>query len=178
MGWEIERKFLVKDPEAALVGTGVPFCQGYLSLDRDRIVRVRMAGDKAVLSVKGHSPDRDPRVRREIECALPMEVARELLQDMCVRPLIEKVRHYVTYAGRVWEVDRFLGENEGLVVAEVELEHPDQTIELPPWVGEEVTTDPRYSNASLVKCPFSRWKEAAGSNEQCPGLGSNQEPID
>ena len=121
--------------------------------DRHRTVRVRVAGESAQLTVKGLSKGA---TRAEFEYAIPVEDAKQLL-EMCKQPLVEKHRRKIPIDNLIWEVDEFLGENEGLVLAEVELTSEDQQISLPDWVGEEVTEDNRYFNSSLVQHPFKSW---------------------
>lgn len=153
MAIEIERKFCV-------VGTdwkpsaGVRMRQGYLSRDKARTVRVRVAGDAAFLTVKGISKGA---TRAEFEYAIPLDDARQLLA-LCDGPLIEKTRFAITHQGTTWEVDEFLGDNAGLVVAEVELQSEDQPFARPPWLGAEVTHDARYFNSSLASYPYSQWR--------------------
>jgi CYTH domain-containing protein len=127
--------------------------QGYLSSVQERTVRVRTAGDNAYLTIKGIAVGAS---RLEFEYGIPFEDAKELL-NLCEMPLIEKNRYRVEEGGVVWEIDEFLGENLGLIIAEVELESEDQTLTKPDWVGEEVTGDPRYFNANLIKKPYNRW---------------------
>jgi adenylate cyclase len=155
---EIERKFLVTSDAWQIGAEGKPYRQGYLSLDVDRTVRVRVAGDHGFLTVKGRSLGAS---RAEYEYPIPVAHAEEMLDRLCLHPLIEKTRYRVAHEGLVWEVDAFAGENAGLIVAEVELEAEDQTVALPPWVGQEVTGDPRYANASLVQRPFATWGDRA-----------------
>ena len=152
MGKEIERKFLVVD-EQWRAADGTKYRQGYLSTDKERTVRVRIAGNKAMLTIKGITQGAS---RAEYEYEIPVEDAEELL-DLCQRPIIEKWRHEIEHAGMTWEVDEFFGDNQGLVLAEVELDSPDEAFDLPPWVGKEVTDDPRYFNANLVHHPFRNW---------------------
>jgi adenylate cyclase len=154
MPLEIERKFLVKDNSWRRPGAGTRFRQGYLSTDRERTVRVRLAGKQAWLTIKGPN---DGATRLEYEYAIPVLHAGELLDRLCIAPLIEKVRYRVEHAGLVWEVDEFEGDNAGLILAEVELSDPDQSVALPDWVGEEVTGDARYYNSSLVSNPYRAW---------------------
>ncbi|MGK0619914.1 CYTH domain-containing protein [Meiothermus cerbereus] len=154
MGSETERKFLVRSESWKPGAVGVPYRQGYLCRQAARTVRVRVAGGQAYLTIKGQAQGI---TRLEYEYPIPLADAQALLEQLCLKPLIEKTRYRLEFAGRVWEVDEFAGENQGLVVAEVELEGPDQPLELPDWVGEEVTHDPRYLNANLVEHPFSRW---------------------
>lgn len=155
MGREIERKFLVKrdvwhaDPER-----GTTVRQGYLSDDPARAVRVRVAGDKAFLTIKGRTVDVE---RQEYEYEIPLVDANVLLDTMCVQPLIEKTRYRVPHGGRTWEVDEFAGENAGLIVAEVELPTADAALSLPDWAGAEVSHDPRYFNANLARHPYRDW---------------------
>ena len=154
MGVEIERKFLVRDDGWRRGAEGRVYRQGYLSTDPDRTVRVRLSGGEAYLTVKGRAQGLS---RAEFEYAIPAADAADLLDRLCLKPLIEKTRYRIAHGGRVWEVDEFHGENRGLVLAEVELEEPEEEVPLPGWVGREVTEDPRYQNANLVSKPFSRW---------------------
>jgi adenylate cyclase len=127
--------------------------QGYLSRDKQRTVRVRIADQSAFLTVKGQTAGAS---RAEFEYAIPLADAEQLLA-LCDGPLVEKFRHVIEYEGLVWEVDEFLGENLGLVVAEVELVHEGQAIIKPSWAGDEVTHDPRYFNSNLASQPYCRW---------------------
>ena len=154
MATEIERKFLVKGRDWQAQGQGTRLVQGYLSSEPERTVRVRIAGDLATLNIKGKT---EGATRSEWEYPIPVAEAEDLLARLCEQPLIDKIRYRIPYAGMVWEVDEFFGENAGLVVAEIELESEDQAFEKPDWVGEEVTHDARYFNASLIRRPFSRW---------------------
>jgi adenylate cyclase len=154
MGVEIERKFLLRGDAWMSLGEPVFFRQGYLSSHKDRVVRVRIEGDRAVLTVKGRNAGA---TRGEWEYPIPMDDAAELLDRLCEQPLIEKYRRRIAFAGNVWEVDEFLGANAGLVVAEIELQSEDQQFDQPDWIGEEVTDDLRYLNSSLIKHPFSAW---------------------
>jgi adenylate cyclase len=156
MGTEIERKFLVIGNAWRELAVGTEYRQGYLCSGSDRTVRVRIAGGKAFLTIKGKSSGIS---RMEFEYAIPVEDARVLLAELCEQPVIDKIRYKVDYRGFVWEVDEFLGDNAGLLVAEIELEEEEQAFEKPPWVGAEVSADRRYSNAGLVRFPFSRWEK-------------------
>lgn len=156
MGTEIERKYLVHGDAWRDAGRGTRLRQGYLSSDPARTVRVRCAGDAAWLTIKGPP---EGLVRTEFEYPIPVTDATILLDTLCEQPLIDKVRHAVVYAGHTWEIDEFQGENAGLLIAEVELDHADEPVELPPWVGVEVTDDPRYQNANLVRAPYTRWRD-------------------
>lgn len=155
MAEEIERKFLVRnDSWRASVRKSTPFHQGYLCTETERNVRVRTKGDKAVLTIKGKA---EGLRRLEFEYAIPMSDAETILDTLCLPTVIQKTRHLVDHGGLVWEIDEFAGANEGLVVAEVELESEDQQVDLPPWVGDEVSDDPKYLNANLVSRPFNQW---------------------
>jgi len=154
MPQEIERKFLLKNDTWRQAAEGVRYRQGYLCTEKERTVRVRTAGDTGYLTIKGESVGA---TRSEYEYTIPRADADEMLDRLCLRPIIEKVRYKIPFAGLTWEVDEFEGENAGLLLAEVELESEDQAVELPEWAGEEVTGDPRYYNASLITHPYSRW---------------------
>lgn len=119
-------------------------------------MRVRIAGDQAYLTIKGATAGI---ARAEYEYAIPLNHAQELLQTLCEPPLIEKTRYRVEWGGLLWEIDEFSGENQGLIVAEVELVDETQAIALPDWIGAEVSHDDRYYNANLAKHPYSRWAE-------------------
>lgn len=152
MPTEIERKFLVIGQQWQTADPTY-YCQGYLNHDPERTVRVRIAGDKAMLTIKGPTTGA---TRAEYEYEIPVEDAREMLA-MCPPPLIEKNRRLIDHAGMRWEVDEFLGDNAGLVVAEIELESEQQKFDLPPWIGQEVTDDARYYNSRLAQQPFTTW---------------------
>jgi adenylate cyclase len=148
---EIERKFLVRsDDWRGDAGPGQRFCQGHLAKDGQASVRVRRASDKAYLTVKG---SRSGITRAEFEYEIPVEHAEEMLETLCVRPLLEKTRYCVVHDGLTWEVDVFSGPADGLVVAEIELSAADQPVSMPGWVGPEVTDDPRYRSSAIVKAP-------------------------
>ena len=164
MGIEIERKYLVTGEGWRTAAHAViPMAQGYLndtaSLDsgaQKASVRVRIQGEQAFLNMKSREIGQ---TRQEFDYPIPVDDARALLA-LCVGGLIDKRRHLVEHQGLLWEVDEFLGENAGLVVAEVELEHADQAITLPDWAGAEVTDEVRYYNLALAAHPFSRWSSA------------------
>lgn len=155
MGLEIERKFLVTGDQWRDMGEKSLLRQGYISSHPERIVRVRIDGDAGRITMKGKSLGA---MRQEWEYPIPVEDANELLASLCEQPLIEKYRYRIPFDGHLWEVDEFLGENAGLVVAEVELANESQAVARPSWVGVEVTFDPRYFNSNLLKHPFSQWK--------------------
>lgn len=155
MPHEIERKFLViSDAWRADVASAEPMRQGYLSTADEATVRVRVQGDRATMTIKGRRYERSA---REVEFPVPMHAAVELLDHLCKRPIIEKTRHIVPAGALTWEIDVFAGENDGLIVAEVELPSADTPVPLPEWVGDEVSDDPRYANANLVLRPYSSW---------------------
>jgi CYTH domain-containing protein len=154
MGVEIERKFLVEGDEWRAGSTGTEYRQGYLSTVKERTVRIRTMGGRAVLTVKGITVGA---TRAEFEYDIPFGDAEQMLDELCERPLIEKTRHLIEYRGLTWEVDEFDGANAGLLIAEVELDEDGQTVELPSWVGDEVTEDPRYYNANLIAHPYREW---------------------
>ena len=149
MPLEIERKFLVVSDEWRLfAGAAQHICQGYLSRSSRGKIRVRRAGGVAFLAVKGV---RNGISRTEFEYPIPLADAEEMLRDLCVKPLLEKVRYEVPHAGDAWEVDVFMGVAEGLVLAEVELTRADQRLTLPAWVGREVTNDFTYRSSEIVR---------------------------
>jgi adenylate cyclase len=151
---EIERKFLVTNDSWKMSARGIPFKQGYLSTDKERTVRVRIAGNQGLITIKGLSHGI---ARTEFEYDIPVADAQIMLDTLCIKPLIEKMRYTVMYNQLQWEVDEFLGDNQGLVVAEIELAAIDQQIDLPDWVGRDVSDDPRYFNSSLIAHPFRNW---------------------
>ena len=153
MGTEIERKFLVRN-DTWKTSNSTLFRQGYLAIDPNRTVRVRVAGNKGYLTLKGLNRGA---VRLEYEYPIAVQDAREILDQLCYHPLIEKRRYRVEHAGCNWEIDEFLGNNLGLVLAELELDYEDQPFDRPTWLGEEVTYDDRYFNSSLVKNPYNEW---------------------
>jgi CYTH domain-containing protein len=154
MGKEIERKYLIKDDTWRKDTSGTTYRQGYLSTVKERTVRVRTIDDKGFLTIKGITIGA---TRREYEYEIPMADANEMLDELCEKPIIEKTRFKISHAGLTWEIDEFAGVNQGLIVAEVELESEDQNIDFPPWVGEEVSGDPRYFNSNLIANPFANW---------------------
>jgi adenylate cyclase len=158
MGVEIERKFLPASDGWRGLGDPTLMRQGYLTSDPMRTVRVRIEGERAVITIKSKSIGA---TRGEWEYEIPVPDAVELLERLCEQPLVEKVRHRIVYGGHTWEVDEFLGENAGLVVAEIELGSEDEAFEKPDWIGQEVTGDPRYYNSSLIRLPYSIWKTPA-----------------
>lgn len=155
MGQEIERKFLISgDGWRKHAGKGAHCIQGYLHNEPGRTMRVRIKGHKAYLTIKGETHGA---ARPEYEYPIPLADARELLR-LCPRPWIEKARFVIPCGALRWEIDEFARENRGLVVAEIELRRENQRFERPPWIGREVTSDPRYANAALSKHPFRTWR--------------------
>lgn len=155
MAIEIERKFLVRDDSwREQADPGIPIRQGYLIGAKAASVRVRIEGKAANLNIKGMTLG----VRRqEFEYPIPLQDARVMLKTLCEKPIIEKTRYPLQYGGKRWEVDVFEGDNAGLVVAEIELDDEHESFTRPPWLGEEVSDDPRYYNTCLVRHPFRDW---------------------
>ena len=154
MGKEIERKYLINDDSWRQEASGTTYRQGYLSTVKERTVRVRTIDDKGFLTIKGITIGA---TRREYEYEIPTADANEMLDELCEKPIIEKTRFKISHTGLTWEIDEFAGVNQGLIVAEVELESEDQNIDFPPWVGEEVSGDPRYFNSNLIANPYTNW---------------------
>jgi adenylate cyclase len=155
VGVEIERKFLLVGDAWRELAAPSLLRQGYLNADPERTVRVRIEGQGAWLTIKSKNVGA---ARGEWEYPIPLAEAAELLDRVCARPLIEKYRRRIAYRGHTWEGDEFLGENAGLAVAEIELSSEGEAFARPAWIGEEVTGDPRYYNSSLIRLPFSQWK--------------------
>ena len=154
MGTEIERKFLVRDNSFRSMAQGTRYRQGYLSSAKERVVRVRTIDDKGFLTIKGITTGA---TRVEYEYEIPLKEAEAMLDELCEQPLIEKNRYKIAYKGFIWEVDEFFGENQGLILAEVELESEDQSYDKPEWIADEVTGDPKYFNSNLIKNPYKNW---------------------
>ncbi len=156
MAIEIERKFLVDLTKWKPSSLGLRIVQGYLSSSNERVVRVRLIGEDARLTIKGTTAGIS---RLEYEYPIPPEDAREMLDRLCLRPFIDKTRYLEEFAGRTWEIDVFHGDNEGLVVAEIELSDEGAKVDSPPWAGKEVSEDRRYSNSNLSKRPWPAWRD-------------------
>ena len=154
MGKEIERKYLIDNDSWREGAYGTTYRQGYLSTVKERTVRVRTINEKGFLTIKGITIGA---TRMEFEYEIPAAEATEMLDELCEKPIIEKTRYKIPHAGLTWEVDEFAGVNQGLIVAEVELESEAQAIDLPPWAGKEVSGDPRYYNANLIAHPYTTW---------------------
>ncbi|HDS16532.1 MAG TPA: CYTH domain-containing protein [Proteobacteria bacterium] len=158
MALEIERKFLLQDESWRLqADVGVGLRQGYLSHNEKNSIRVRIGGCRAWLNIKSSTPGT---VRHEYEYPLPLAEAEEMLAGLCRSPVIEKRRYHVEYGGFTWEIDVFSGANQGLVVAEIELETVEQDFPRPPWLGAEVSAELRYYNSQLVLYPYCAWSAA------------------
>ena len=158
MATEIERKFLVaNDNWRKQVTRQKTIKQAYFGPPNMASIRIRIDGDSANINIKSATLDI---VRKEYEIPVPMADAEEMLQHLCERPFIEKVRHIVPQGDHVWEVDEFSGDNQGLIVAEIELSRPDEFFEKPDWLGEEVSHDERYYNVRLVKNPYKNWRNS------------------
>jgi adenylate cyclase len=152
---EIERKFLMRnDNWKSAVDSSTHIRQGYLAPLSKASMRIRIDGDKANINIKSATLGIH---RMEYEYPIPMNDAIEMLDQLCDRPQIEKVRHCIKQGKHVWEIDEFAGENAGLIMAEIELESEDEAFEKPEWLGEEVTGDKRYYNVNMVKHPFKDW---------------------
>ena len=157
---EIERKYLVNSKDyRSLAYSKTHIVQGFLNSHPDRVVRIRITDDKAFLTVKGRS-NLSGTTRFEWETKIPVAEAK-LLLELCEKDILEKIRYCVSIDTLIIEVDEFLGSNQGLVVAEIEIENEDDKIEVPSWVGLEVTGDIKYYNSQLSKNPFNEWQ---GSN--------------
>lgn len=156
MAIEIERKFLVnKSKWQDLPKPASKFyCQGYISTDPVKTVRVRTGGEKGFIAVKGGNTGI---ARLEFEYEIPFEDARQLLDRFCAT-VVSKSRYEIWFRGKMWEVDQFHGENDGLIVAEIELADENEAFERPDWINEEVSEDPRYYNSNLAVCPYKNWK--------------------
>lgn len=155
MGIEIERKFLVTGEEWRIAAEPVLYRQAYLSSCKNHTVRVRVAGTKGFLTVKGRNRGLE---RPEFEYEIPLQDAVWMLENMTEFGLVEKLRYKIPHAGFIWEVDEFLGKNSGLIIAEIELQNANQLFPKPGWLGREVSDDPRYFNANLAMNPYSLWK--------------------
>lgn len=154
MGIEIERKFLVKSDEWRPLGKQIFYQQGYLLADKNRTIRIRTFDEKGFITIKGSSKGIS---RSEFEYEIPVEEAKMILETLCEKPLIKKYRTKIKFNNLIWEVDEFIDENYGLIIAEVELEHENQKIKIPNWIGKEVSGDIKYNNSMLVKNPFTKW---------------------
>jgi adenylate cyclase len=160
MGVEIERKFLVADTAFLSGLAGERLQQAYIAVTEHATVRVRIGGDRAWLTLKGRS---EGIRRREFEYEIPLTHAAVCIAELSSGPIVDKTRYRVAHRAHVWEVDVFHGENEGLVIAEIELSHDDEVFECPAWLGAEVSGDPRYYNSSLASRPYRSWNVGQAS---------------
>lgn len=155
MAEEIEHKFLVRDDSwRDQVERSMHQLQGYLGSAESCSIRIRISDEQASLNIKSATLGI---TRREYDYPIPVNEAREILDQLCIKPIIEKTRHIVRVGSHVWEIDEFAGDNSGLIVAEVELSSADETFEKPAWAGKEVSDDPRYYNVCLVEHPYKDW---------------------
>lgn len=154
MAHEIERKFLVVSDAYRHGATGILYKQGYLHEGSAPIVRIRICGEQAYLTIKGETTGI---TRAEFEYEIPLQDANQLLTLFCRSQPVEKLRYTIAYGDAIWEVDEFLGDNAGLIVAEIELTDESDAFEHPPWLGREVSDDPRYFNVNLLTHPFKEW---------------------
>lgn len=156
MGIEIERKFLVKNNSWMDGIVPIYYCQGYIPTLNKATVRVRICENKAYICIKSAVTSIS---RSEFEYPIPVEEARDILNTLCAKPLIEKNRYKLKIDDLLWEIDVFEKDNKGLVVAEVELTSESHKVDLPDWILREVTGDAKYYNSMLVKYPYSQWTQ-------------------
>lgn len=155
MAKEIEHKFLLASDEwRKLITKSVRYKQGYLSSQPTSSIRVRIADNHAWLNIKSATIGTE---RLEFEYEIPYPDAEEIINSLCNKPLIEKIRHFIPIENHMWEIDEFEGENQGLIIAEIELLEADQTFTKPVWLGDEVTYDLRYYNNNLINHPYNKW---------------------
>lgn len=154
MAVEIERKFLVDVHNLPQLVNGKVIKQAYIKTQDNTVVRVRIKGDKGYLTIKGENKGM---VRSEFEYEIPLNDANEMINTLCARPVISKIRYELKIDAHIWEVDIFEEENKGLVIAEIELPSEDEKISLPYWIKEEVTSDSRYYNSNLISNPYINW---------------------
>lgn len=154
MGLEIERKFLLKNENwRTAITKQTTIKQGYLNSHKERTVRIRIYGNQGIITIKGKVENI---VRPEFEYEIPLEDAHAMLK-LCEQPIIEKNRFEVVYDGKIWEIDEFSGNNQGLILAEIELNAADEKFGIPDWIGKEVSEDTRYYNSNLIAHPFENW---------------------
>jgi adenylate cyclase len=155
MAIEIEHKFLLANNNwREYVTHSIKYRQGYLSSQATSSIRIRISNDNAWLNIKSATIGTH---RHEYEYEIPLEDANEIINDLCRKPIIEKTRHFIIDDGNTWEIDEFDGDNEGLIVAEIELSEIGKSFSKPSWLGDEVTNDLRYYNNNLATCPYSEW---------------------
>ena len=156
MAKEIERKFLVDMTKLGVLPEGIPVKQGYVRTAGNASVRARLMGDKAFLTLKGRTVGN---TRSEFEYLIPTEDAEQIIAELCNGLTVEKHRHFIEHKGHIWELDIFAGDNEGLIVAEIELKSEDELFALPAWVTVEVSGEAKYYNSSLLSYPFKAWTD-------------------
>lgn len=157
MATEIEHKFLLANEAwREQVSHSIVYRQGYLSSVATSSIRVRISAEQAWLNIKSATIGNH---RQEYEYEIPKADAEEILNALCHKPLIEKTRHFVEHQGHTWEIDEFEGDNQGLIVAEIELSSLTESFAKPLWLGEEVTHDLRYYNNNLARTPYSSWQD-------------------
>ena len=156
MAKEIERKYLtVNNDWRENADEGIHIVQGYMGSNDKSSIRIRRNGDSANLNIKSKTIGS---VRNEYDYPIPLDEAREMLELLCDTPVREKIRYHVLHEHHEWEIVVFAGDNEGLIIAEFELDTPDESFTLPDWAGKEVSDDPRYYNICLVTCPYKKWQ--------------------
>jgi adenylate cyclase len=155
MALEIERKFLIDTDKLGKLENGYDIKQGYIQTKDETVVRVRVKGNGAFVTIKGGNIGA---TRLEYEYAIPVEDANEMLEKFCTKPILYKTRYLILHKKHTWEIDIFHKENDGLIVAEVELDSEDENVELPEWIVKEVTDEARYYNSNLLEHPYSEWK--------------------
>ena len=153
---EIERKFLVRNLDFVKYGVPLRIKQGYVCTENDRVVRVRIKDKKGYLTLKTAATGF---AHREFEYEIPLADAQYMLDNMCTKPIIDKVRSELIHKGKKWEIDVFNAENEGLVIAEIELQSKDEDFKIPPFIDREVTDDHRYYNSYIALHPFNTWSK-------------------
>ena len=153
MAKEIERKFLVDTSKLPTLPKGQIMKQGYVPT-QGITVRARISDDQAFLTLKGRATGLS---RSEFEYPIPVEDAQQILNELCTHPLIEKTRYLIPYGDHTWELDIFEGDNQGLVVAEIEFSHENESFEKPEWITKEVSYDTKYRNSNLIAHPFCSW---------------------
>jgi len=154
MNTEIERKFIVLNSSYKQLGTSEYCIQGYIRSTKKPFIRIRTIGTQSFLTMKSNINEIS---RIEYEYKIPNKDAKELLELFCKNSIIEKYRYKIQYKGTLWEVDEFLGDNKGLVIAEVELISENSIFNKPDWIGKEVSSDKRYYNYNLFKHPYNKW---------------------
>ncbi|MCP3965809.1 MAG: CYTH domain-containing protein [Lentisphaerae bacterium] len=158
MGKEIERKYIVQSNAwRDEYSSKKDFCQGYIAHSKNCVVRVRVTDDQAMITVKGEAINI---TRSEYEYSIPREDALKMLLEFAADNLIEKTRYFAEFGGNDWVIDEYFGRNEGLIVAEIEIPDEATEFDIPAWIGKEVSTEWKYSNASLAKKPFKEWKDS------------------